>query len=153
VIFAIPTAPRSQNEDYLNLTLEALLCQLPPAELTSRRVCLAVYDTRATAAEEDDSPFARAARHRPDLLYVRPSGAQVEAAAAAEARVTDRKTQRTRRQTVDVAHMLQQLAPKARSLLVLLEDDWLLCEGGTAARGSSSAPRPRLARRLACWLA
>ena len=29
--------------------------------------------------------------------------------------------------------MLVQLAPLAREQLVLLEDDWLLCEGGWAA--------------------
>jgi hypothetical protein len=155
LLLAIPTAPRSHNEDYLNLTLEALLCQLPPAELASRRVCIAVYDARprpagvstAASAAYDDSPFARAARWRPDLLYARPSPAQVEAAAAAEADATDSKAQRTRRQTVDVAHMLQQLAPKTSSVLVLLEDDWLLCEGGGRGTLSVAARAMHLSAR------
>lgn len=104
-------------------------------------MCIAVYDARprdggdGDGEEVDDSFVARAERWRlPGLFLVRPSVAQVRAAAAAEAAASGTaQVQRTRRQTVDVAHMLVQLAPLAREQLVLLEDDWLLCEGGWAA--------------------
>ena len=112
---------------------------MPPADLASHRVCIAVYDARPRDggdgdSKEVDSFVARAERWlRQGLLLVQPSTAQVRAAAAAEAAVSGAaQVQRTRRQTVDVAHMLVQLAPLAREQLVLLEDDWLLCEGGWA---------------------
>ena len=158
LLFAIPTVARpNANNNYLNITLEALLCQLPPFDV-SPRVCIGVFEPRRPPAAtytdglEQPTPFelARVAlSSRPEarsrVLFVRPpaveSAAAIAAFAAAERAANGRavgskKVPRlgaTKRQTVDVARMLLALQPHASSYLVLMEDDWLLCDGGMDA--------------------
>ena len=137
LVFGIPTLPRSTGEDYLNLTLESLLCQLPASPPPEGRICIAVYDVRPTASA--GSPFARAEqllrsrRAHPDVRFVRAPSASQQREVEVPARRGSGGTAKTRRQTSDVATMLRTLAPLARSYFVLMEDDWLLCEGGWAA--------------------
>ena len=135
VVLAIPTLPRAQ--DYLNISLSALLCQLPhPTELDGElRICVAVHNVRPAADTERhggsrSSSFVRAREAlaaRPDFLF---STSPYE---EPPLRSSATKLERTRRQTSDVAHMLLTLEPVAPKYLVLLEDDWLVCEGGIAA--------------------
>ena len=61
MVLAIPTAPRDGGRDYLNATLDALLCQLAAAPPTAGRICVAVYDVRADGGD-GDAPFDRARR-------------------------------------------------------------------------------------------
>ena len=130
MLLAMPSAPRDGGRDYLNATLDALLCQLAAAPPTPGRVCVAVYDVRADGGG-DDAPFDRARRRvrSPDVLFVR-GGAREPARRRA---ATTDLVARTRRQTADVARMLRALAPRTTAYLALLEDDWLLCEGGLRA--------------------
>ena len=72
---------------------------------------------------------ARGGVRSPDVLFVR-GGAREPARRRA---ATTDLVARTRRQTADVAQMLRALAPRTTAYLALLEDDWLLCEGGLRA--------------------
>jgi len=135
----MPSAPRDGGRDYLNATLDALLCQLAAAPPTAGRICVAVYDVRADGGD-GDAPFDRARRRvrSPDVLFVgggppRERDPARRRRATAAAGVGGDVVARTKRQTADVARMLRALAPRASAYLALLEDDWLLCEGGLRA--------------------
>ena len=52
MLLAMPSAPRDGGRDYLNATLDALLCQLAAAPPTPGRVCVAVYGELADLKEE-----------------------------------------------------------------------------------------------------
>jgi hypothetical protein len=127
VLFGIPTLARGTT-NYLNTTLEALLCQLPPRSWQGPKdVCIAVYEVRAPKGRTAPTPFdlaRKALAERSDVFFVRSN---------LSSRDTDLSTPKTRRQTMDVARMLLALHPLAASHFVLMEDDWLLCEGGMAA--------------------
>ena len=156
LIFAMPTVARGRDGvSYLNATLESLLCELSPFASTPR-VCVAVYEPRATTAGGGrPTPFEvaeQSMRSRPPdvrrrVFFVRgrtsggaegsagdssatraPSAAKGAAAVAAGSRL-----EKTRRQTADVAHMLLAVRPLTRAHLVLMEDDWVLCEGAMQA--------------------
>lgn len=158
LLFAIPTVARpNANTNYLNVTLEALLCQLPPVSATPR-VCIGVFEPRRpppsayTDSIAQPTPFelariALAARPevRSRVMFIRPpaieSAEATGAFAAAEraaggAAVGSKAVPRlgaTKRQTVDVARMLLALEGHTAEHLVLMEDDWLLCDGGMDA--------------------
>ena len=166
LLFAIPTVARGGGTElnYLNVTLEALLCQLPPAD-TSPRVCIGVFEPRrpppSAGQLAQPTPFELARKSlasRPEVRrrvrFVRPPPLELEPAANGEATEDDaslvavmRRAERalespgartnrlakTKRQTFDVARMLLSLQAHASSYLVLMEDDWLLCDGAMRA--------------------
>lgn len=157
LLFTMPTVSRgSSGVSYLNVTLEALLCQISEVSAPPR-VCIFVYEPRAPSAGLADGPTAFEAAERSlashpynlrtRVLFVRGSnhagvtggsaggggrGPSVNGPAPNPAS----KLARTRQQTKDVAHMLLALqsVTSARHI-VLMEDDWILCEGGLRAIG------------------
>jgi hypothetical protein len=152
VLLAVPTLPRAEN--YLGICLSALLCQLPdaapPRRRDDQRFCIAVYNVRPTAQRDRNraSDFDRARSslaHRPDVLFFESN--RSGAATALPASAT--KVERTRRQTADVAYMMLKLSSAvAARYLVLLEDDWMPCEGGSA-RDTRTQPLPLAASSVA----
>ena len=150
---------RGSGINYLNITLEALLCQLPPLEATPR-VCIGVFEPRhAQSASPTPFELARAALARASpavrarVLFVRPPSEAATAGGDAEAAALDGAVRRaekaiekvalargasshlaaTKRQTFDVARMLLALRPLTSRYLVVMEDDWLLCDGAMGA--------------------
>ena len=146
LLFGMPTVARgSGSVSYLNVTLQALLCQLPPMTF-SPRVCIGVYEPRPPSstgggptpfemAEQSLATYPDDVRRR--VFFVRASSAGASTAASTISAATSdsaaSKLQKTKRQTADVASMLLALVPLSRAHLVLMEDDWLMCEGGMQA--------------------
>ena len=147
LLFAIPTVHREHAVDYLNLTLEALLCELPdPKSLSSSSpaICVAVYEARhlprgSSAGVRTSFDKARSilAGMRPDIIFLSaPStfnNSLLSAAERAGSASGPGKAAATKRQTADVARMLLAVAPLSRAHVVLMEDDWLLCQGAMDA--------------------
>ena len=153
LLFGIPTLARPGGVNYLNLTLEALLCQMDAAAARRPRQlstggpdaspCIAVYEVRSPSQISGKSPFELARQQlagRADVMFVRSSscdnsGSSGIGSAITEGHVThdSARSERTRQQTRDVASALLTLAPWAQQYFVLLEDDWVLCEGALDA--------------------
>ena len=128
---------RPGGADYLNLTLASLLCQMDAAASSDDlRVCIAVYEVKGGAAGQL-TPFERARRtlsSREDVIFVSGRGGDAGGSGASTSfRAAPSRLERTRQQTRDVARTLGALAPFSRRYYVLLEDDWLLCDGGLDA--------------------
>lgn len=145
LLFGMPTVARGTSGiSYLNVTLEALLCQLTDLS-ASVGVCIAVYEPHGPMAPGQaatPTPFELAKRALADrpvevrrrVLFVRGSASTKDPAAGSFiATGPGSKLQKTRQQTRDVARMLLALHPLTRAHLVLMEDDWLLCEGAMRA--------------------
>ena len=132
LLFGIPTVVRPGGADYLNLTLTSLLCQIDAGAVDDLRVCIAVYEVHARHDSHTLTPFDKARRAlatRKDVIFVR---GDVETASSSSVDPSHSGKLRLR-QTRDVVRTLTALAPYANRYYVLLEDDWLLCEGGLEA--------------------
>ena len=138
----MPTVARG-SASYLNVTLQSLLCQIMTVRDPALFMCIGVYEPWPPGARfsGDPTPFELAERALADrpaevrqrVIFVRERSRPTDAAVANAASATISKVEKTKRQTADVAHMLLALAPRTRGHLILMEDDWLLCEGGLRA--------------------
>ena len=142
LIFAIPTVARDAA-DYLNLTLEALLCQMRPGIAAGgevQKACIAVYEARPPALGSATTPFAKARallRARTDVFFLSapstPNTSLLSAAERSGGAIGPAKSAATKRQTADVARMLLAVERLSHAHVILMEDDWLLCEGALDA--------------------
>ena len=154
LLFVMPTVAREGRANYLNSTLDALLCQLRSAPHESLRVCIGVFEPRPQAVTPTPFELARRslakapANVRNRVLFVRASDDASSSSSSSQAlRGTIRRALKsaddavsrlgklglTKRQTVDVARMLLAFQTRSSRYLVLMEDDWLLCDGGMDA--------------------
>ena len=154
LLFVMPTvADAKVVANYLNSTLDALLCQLRSATHESLRVCIGVFEPRPQAVTPTPFELARRslakapANVRNRVLFVRASDDASSSSSSQALRGTIRRALKsaddavsrlgklglTKRQTVDVARMLLAFQTRSSRYLVLMEDDWLLCDGGMDA--------------------
>eukprot|EP00903_Cladosiphon_okamuranus_P013250 g12355.t1 len=152
VVIGIPTVPRPQGVNYLELTLQAVLAQVAlevevPPTPSSERVAMSILVMNVHGPGHDAFYDARNRYEGNPGIDFLTVGEVVDAEGkpldVGEGDALDKQSRamrktlplpKVRKQTRDLVHLLRAAAGRAEHYL-FMEDDMLLCQGGAAAIG------------------